>query len=287
MDFLKDLKEWGISDSVVTMGTQFALKVVGTILVFFLAWYIAGWLQRLLQNTLKRIAFDVTLSKFFSTVIRWLVLLLAAMACLEIFGIETTSFAAVIGAAGLAIGLAFQGTLSNLAAGVMLLAFRPFKVGDVISVAGKTGGVDEISLFTTTLDSPDNQHIILPNAQVFGASIVNITHHAERRVDIPVGTDYSADVDATRAALEGCLKDIPNMLSEPAPQIFLAGLGGSSVDWQVRVWCKTEHYWDVYQATIRAIKYALDAAEIGIPFPQMDVHIDHVNAPPMPEPPSK
>ena len=191
-----------------------------------------------------------------------------------VFGIETTSFAAVIGAAGLAIGLAFQGTLSNFAAGMMLLIFRPFKVGDVVTVDGHTGKVAELELFTTELTTPDNRRLIVPNNKIFGSTIENITHHPIRRVDVPVGVDYTAGIDQVREILEQVPPRIPGVLEDPSYQIFLKELGASSVDWVVRVWCKTEDFWDVHQATIRSTKMALDAEGIGIPFPQLDVHLD-------------
>jgi small conductance mechanosensitive channel len=191
-----------------------------------------------------------------------------------VFGIQTTSFAAVIAAGGLAIGLAFQGTLSNFAAGVMLLAFRPFKVGDLIVVAGTMGTVQEIELFTCELTALDNRRIVIPNSSIFGSTIENLTHHPQRRVDIPVGTSYSADTDRVRAVLEATLAKVEGVLEEPAPQVLLKGLGSSSVDWQLRGWCNTEDYWDVWQRMIRDAKAALDREGIGIPFPQQDVHLD-------------
>jgi small conductance mechanosensitive channel len=156
----------------------------------------------------------------------------------------------------------------------MLLTFRPFKVGDVINVAGNTGGVEEIGLFTTAMNTPDNRHIIVPNSAVFGATIVNITHNTSRRVDISVGVDYDAKIDDVREVLKGCIKNIPSRDAsrDDEHQVFLVGLGGSSVDWQVRVHGPTDKYWDIHQETIRAIKMALDGADIGIPYPNVVVH---------------
>jgi len=253
---------------------QYATKLAGAVVFLLLAWIAAGWSRRIVRRALERASFDSTLTLFFANVARWLVLLLALLACLGIFGIQTTSFAAVIGAAGLAIGLAFQGALSNVAAGVMLLIFRPFSVGDVVNAGGVIGKVTEIQLFTTTFDTPDNRRIIVPNALIFGQTIENVTHHDQRRVNVDVGTDYSADLDHVRQVLEAAIPGIPGVLEEPAPQVFLSALGGSSIDWQVRVWCNTGDYWDVHQATVRGVKRALDEAAIGIPFPQMDVHLD-------------
>jgi small conductance mechanosensitive channel len=170
--------------------------------------------------------------------------------------------------------MAFQGTLGNFAAGIMLLVFRPFKVGDFVEVNDDTGVCEHIDLFTCEFRTLDNRKLIIPNGAVFGSTITNYTGYDVRRVDVDVGADYSASIDATRKALETSAAGVPGMIKDPAPQVFLKGLGGSSVDWQVRVWCKTDDYWDVWQATVRACKVSLDEAGIGIPFPQQDVHLD-------------
>jgi small conductance mechanosensitive channel len=196
------------------------------------------------------------------------------MTCLSYFGIETTGFAAVIGAAGLAIGLAFQGTLSNFAAGAMLLIFRPYKVGDLVNVAGHLGKVTEIELFTTTIDTLDRRRVIVPNSSIYGTVIENVTYHAWRRVDVPVGVAYAADIDETRAALDRAIRSVPGVLAEPAAEVALLGLGASSVDWAVRVYAPRDKFGDVKQATIRAVKRELDHSGIAIPFPQLDIHFD-------------
>lgn len=200
------MKEWleglGLSketiDSVMAyisnLAVNYAGKVAGAIVILLLAMFISGWVRSMVEKALTRVNFDPTLTKFFGTASRWVVLLLAVLGCLGMFGIETTSFAAVIGGASLAVGLAFQGSLSNVAAGVMLLTFRPFSVGQVITVAGQTGKVDEIGLFTTALNTPDNRHIIIPNGQVFGSTIVNITHNPKRRVGVSIGIGYDDDL---------------------------------------------------------------------------------------------
>ncbi len=263
-----------IGSNVVVFISTWGLRVIGVVVALVVAWIAAGWLQRTVQYSLERRNFDKTLGLFFSRLARWGLLAAVMIGCLGVFGIETTSFAAVIGAAGLAVGLAFQGTLSNFAAGVMLLIFRPFKVGDVVKVGGEIGGVDSIDLFTTDLTTPDNRKIIMPNSAIFGHTIENLTHHDKRRVDIDVGVDYGADVEATRKVLEEAAPTIEGALQDPAPQVFLKSLGASSVDWQMRIWTTTDKYWDVYQATIETTKRALDAAKMGIPYPQMDVHLD-------------
>ena len=263
-----------ISEETWILITQYATRVAGVLVLLFVGFIVAGWVGRLVWRGCQRGKLDPTLGKFFAKMARWAILIFVVLACLGVFGVNTTSFAAVLAAAGLAVGLALQGSLSNFAAGVMLLVFRPFKVGDVVTVNGCTGKVNEIELFTTTLDTPDNRRLILPNSAVFGTTIENITFHSTRRVDVAVGADYSADIDKTREVLEKAAKGVPGILEDPPPQIVLGELGGSSVDWVVRVWCATSDYWPTKEATTRAVKMGLDEAGIGIPFPQMDVHLD-------------
>jgi len=252
---------------------EYGPKVVGVLVALLLALMIAGWAERVVRAGLERRNFDDTLTRFFAKLTRYLILIGAVLGCLGVFGIQTASFVAVLAAAGFAIGLAFQGTLGNFAAGVMLLVFRPFKVGDFVEVNGETGVCEHIDLFTCEFRTLDNRKLIIPNGSVFGSTITNYTGHEKRRVDIDVGAEYSADIDATRAALENAFAKVEGRLDDPPPQAFLKGLGDSSVDWQVRVWCRTEDYWDVWQSTVRATKLALDEAGVGIPFPQQDVHL--------------
>lgn len=256
-----------------TLIWTYGTRVVGVLVLLFVAWVAAGWARRATTRGLKRGGLDATLTKFFGNLARYLVLTVTVLMALSLFGIETTGFAAVIAAAGFAIGMALSGTLGNFAAGVMLLTFRPFKVGDFVSVGDVTGKVNEIELFTTTLDTPDNRRLIVPNGQVFNNTIENITFHPVRRVDVAVGTDYGADLAQARAVLEQVAAS-HHVVDDREPQVLLTGLGDSSIDWQVRAWCKTDDYWDVKDALTHAVKDALDAAGIGIPFPQRDVHID-------------
>ncbi len=253
---------------------DYGLNVIGALVLVFAAWVVSGWARRATARALERTRMDATLVKFFANFAKYTVMVLAILACLGIFGVETVSFAAVFAAVGFAIGLAFQGTLSNFAAGVMVLTFRPFKVGDVVNVGGVTGKVEQIDLFTTTLDTPDNRRIIMPNAAVAGTTIENFTHHDTRRVDVNVGTDYSADLDATRRVLQMVADAEPAKLPDRDSQVYLLELGDSSIAWVVRVWTKTENYWAVRERLTRDIKVGLDKAGISIPFPQMDVHMD-------------
>jgi small conductance mechanosensitive channel len=226
------------------------------------------------RRTLERVKFDETLTFFLAKLVRWGILTLVAVMCLSKFGVETASLAAVIGATGLAVGLAFQGTLSNFAAGAMLLIFRPYKVGDTVVVAGHTGTVDEIELFTTTLDTPDKRRVIIPNSSIFGAVIENHTYHAMRRFETAVGTAYGADIDQTRTALERAVRTVPIVLPEPVAEVLLTALGASSVDWTIRGWARRDSLGQARQAVIRAVKMELDRAGVGIPFPQMELHFD-------------
>ncbi|MCA9688634.1 MAG: mechanosensitive ion channel, partial [Myxococcales bacterium] len=180
----------------------YGVKIVGVLLAIWISFRVGAWIERLVNNGLRKREFDAALTKFFGSLARWLLITAAILACLGVFGIETTSFAAILGAAGLAIGLAFQGTLSNFAAGVMLLTFRPFRIGDYVKVASNEGTVAEIGLFVTSLDTLDNRRLILPNATIIAANIDNYTHHEVRRVDIDVGVAYSADLDEARRVLD-------------------------------------------------------------------------------------
>lgn len=264
------------SDTVLTSLYQllvdFLPKVVGVIVLLVITFTVARWLgNRTTRVVEKRL--ETTLARFFGSLVRYGIIIMGVLGCLRIFGFETTSFAAVLGAAGLAIGLAMQGTLSNFSAGVMLLAFRPFKVGDVVGVAGITGKVVELSLFTTTFDTPDNRRLIVPNGGIFGSTIENITFHEMRRVDVSVGTDYGADLDRTRAALMEAALSVEGRDPEREPQIFLKDLGDSAIGWSVRVWGPTAAYFDIHERMTRAVKMRLDEVGIGIPYPQMDVHV--------------
>lgn len=256
------------------VGTDWLIKVGGVLVALFVAWVVAGWVRRAIRKSLEKRSFDTTLTRFFANLARYAILTVVVVGCLGVFGIQTTSFAALVAALGLAVGLAFQGTLGNFAAGIMLLIFRPYKVGDYVRAGGEMGSVEEIELFFTELKTPDNRRVIVPNGPIFAGTIENFSHYDMRRCGIPVGVEYGADIDRTREVLEGAVKTMEGVLDEPAPQIFLKELGGSSVDWEVRVWVKTSEYWDVHQRGVRAVKKALDEAGLGIPFPQMDVHLD-------------
>ena len=254
------------------------MNLLGAILLLIVTVIVAGWAKRATRRMVERSDLDPTLAAFFSSLARYTVLILGGLAVLGVFGISVASFAAILAAAGFAVGLALQGTLSHFAAGVMLLTFRPFGIGDKVSAADVTGKIVEIGLFTTLFDTPDNRRIIVPNGAIFGSTIENHSHHDIRRVDVGVGTDYGADLTETRTVLEEVATSIEGGLSDPAPQVYLSELGASSIDWAVRVWAPTEEYWTVRERLTNQIKEALDARDIGIPYPQMDVHLDQLAA---------
>jgi len=263
-----------IVETVVPLITTWALRVVGVVLFLVVAWIVAGWTGRRTRRSMERARLDPALAGFFAPAVRWLIILAALIAALGIFGVQTTSFAAVLGAAGLAVGLAFQGSLSNFAAGVLLLVFRPFRIGDVINAAGMVGKVEGIGLFTTNLDTFDNRRLIVPNKAVFDGTIENITFHGTRRVDVEVGVEYGAPIDRTREVLEKVLAGAEGRIDEPESAVVLVGLGAHSVNWVLRIWCRADDFWAVKERVTRAVKLALDEAGIGIPFPQLDVHLN-------------
>lgn len=262
--------EW-LAQTARELALDWGLKIIGALLVLAVTWMIAAWIRRAVYRAINRPRFDQTVVRFLSNLSRWAVIIMGLVACLGVFGINTTSVAAAVGAAGLAIGLAMQGSLSNLAAGIMLLILRPFKVGDVIQVDGMLGTVDEIELFNLKLDTPDNRRIIFPNGRVFGAVIENITHHPRRRADVMVGVEYAADTARTREVLLRAVSGVPGILTDPAPQVVLLELGASSVNWRVSGWCATAEFWPTRQAITEAVKKELERSGITIPFPQMDV----------------
>ncbi len=269
------MENWNdyLTPEMLSQLTDYAVRVVGVLLLLFVAKIVAGWVSRIVMRGLERAEFDVTLTKFFGKFANYAVLIMAVLACLGVFGVETTSFAAVLAAAGFAIGLAFQGTLSNFSSGVMLLTFRPFQVGHFVKMAGQAGTVSEIGLFTTTLLTPDRHKIIVPNAEAFGGVIENFSTEPVRRVDVNVGVDYSADLRQVRQVLESVIAAEKDRDESEDSFPYLLDLGDSAINWQLRVWTKAENYWAVRERLTQSVKSALDEAGIGIPFPQMDVHV--------------
>ncbi|MFM9271877.1 mechanosensitive ion channel family protein [Halomonas elongata] len=256
-------------------GTSFAINLVAAIAIFVIGRWVAKLLHRLVTKAMQRAKTDPLVVTFAGNIIYVLLMFAVVLAAIGQLGIQTTSLIAVLGAAGLAIGLALQGSLANFAAGVMVVLFRPYRVGDYIEGGGVSGTVEEVQIFTTELSTPDNRKIIVPNGQMLSDAITNYSAHATRRVDLVVGVGYGDDIDTVRRVLEGVVADDARVLADPAPNIRIGSLGDSSVNWIVRPWVKAIDYWDVYWEMTEEIKRRFDREGINIPFPQRDVHVYH------------
>ncbi|MEA1945972.1 MAG: mechanosensitive ion channel [Thermodesulfobacteriota bacterium] len=253
--------------------TIYGLKVIAAIVVFIVGRCIAKGLTKFTEKVMNKRKVDPTIVSFAGNMTYIALLVFVVLAALGQLGIQTTSFIAVIGAAGLAIGLALQGSLSNFAAGFLMVIFRPFKVGDYIEGAGVAGTVETIQIFTTQLQTPDNKTVIIPNASLTADNITNWSVKGTRRVDLVMGIGYGDDIDKARNIMEDILAKDERILKDPAPNIAVVELAESSVNFVVRPWVKAEHYWDVYFDTTENIKKSFDAGGISIPFPQRDVHM--------------
>jgi len=254
--------------SAVETLTPFLLNAIGALVVFILGLWVAGRFKSVLRRTLERSPqIDQTLSGFLSSLVYYGLIALVVITTLGVFGVPTTSFAAVIGAAGLAIGLALQGTLGHLASGVMLLGFRPFQVGDYVEAAGHAGTIKEITLFTTVLATVDNRKIIIPNGEVFASSVTNYSAYDTRRVDLVFGVGYGADLDKAMGIIRTALREETRAKGDPEPVIAVDNLGDSSVDIICRVWVDKADYFPVKWALTKEVKERFDAQGVDIPFP--------------------
>jgi len=229
-----------------------------------------------LKRVFKRKSTDETLSKFVISLTRIVLLVVVILASLSTLGVETTSFVAIIGAAALAIGFALQGSLSNFAAGIMLIMFRPFEVGHFVEAGGATGTVEAIRIFNTVMTTPDNKTIIIPNSAITGGNITNFSAKDTRRVDMVFGIGYDDDIKKAKEIMEGIINADSRILKDPAPVVRVVELADSSVNFAVRPWVKSENYWGVYFDLIEGIKMSFDQNGISIPFPQTDVHLHQV-----------
>jgi small conductance mechanosensitive channel len=251
----------------------YGLEVVGALIILVVGYWIARAIRTLLAGIMRKAKTDETLTSFVCSLSYVALLTFVVIAALGKLGIPTASFIAVVGAAGLAVGLALQGALANFAAGVLMVIFKPIKVDDFVEVAGVTGIVEDIEIFTTQLRTPDNKTIIVPNGKVMGDSITNFTAKDCRRIDLVIGVSYADDLDKVKQVLEGVLAADARVLKEPAPMVGVLEMADSSVNFVVRPWVKTPEYWDLYFDLQKAIKQRFDAERISIPFPQQDVHL--------------
>ena len=262
-----------IIDTVIPVITNYGMRVLGALLILIVGRIISGILGRLVDKALGRAKVDVSLRDFLVALTKIAVLAFAVVASLAKFGVETTSFVAVLGAAGFAIGFALQGSLGNFAAGVMILIFKPIKVGDLVEVAGYLGVVQSIDLFVTVINTPDNQRVIVPNGKLTSDVINNVNGNGTRRVDMTAGISYADDIDKAKAICMEVMKRHEKVLADPEPYVGVSEMADSSVNLAVRPWCNGDDYWTVFFDINQGIKEAFDAADVSIPFPQRDVHL--------------
>lgn len=263
-----------IISKIQELAALYGFKVLAAIIIFLVGRWIARALKNLTERMMKKKEVDPTLITFVGDMTYVALLVFVIIAAVNQLGVQTTSFIAVIGAAGLAIGLALQGSLANFAAGFLLILFRPFKEGDFIKGAGVSGAVEKISIFVTELKSPDNKKIIIPNSKLTGDNIINYSANDTRRIDLVIGVSYGDDLQKVKQVLEDILSKDSRILKDPEPTIAVSELADSSVNFVVRPWVKTGDYWSVYFDTTENVKTRFDAEGINIPFPQRDVHLD-------------
>jgi small conductance mechanosensitive channel len=251
----------------------YGMRVVAAIAIFVVGRWIAKALRNFLSRLMTRQNVDQTLSTFVTSLSYVTLMAFVIIAALNQLGIQTASLIAVLGAAGLAVGLALQGSLSNFAAGVLMIIFKPFKAGDYIEGGGTAGTVEEIQIFSTQLMTPDNKTVIVPNSKMMSDNIVNYSAKGTRRVDMTFGIGYGDDIDKARSVIQSIIDKDDRVMKDPEPVIVVSALADSSVNFAVRVWTRSDDYWGFYFDATEAVKKAFDAENISIPFPQRDVHI--------------
>lgn len=266
---------WGL---IQTNGVEFAGNLLTAIVIFFVGKWVVNLVVKGLMKGMQKGELDTTLRRFIANLARMLLMLFVIIAAINALGVQTASLIALVGAAGLAVGLALQGSLSNFAAGVLIVLFRPYKVGDWIEGGGVAGAVEEVQILTTVLKTGDNKRVIIPNSQIMGSTITNYSANDTRRVDLVVGVSYSDDLDKVRKELQGLVDADERILKDPAVTIAVSELADSSVNFVLRPWVATADYWAVYFDLTERVKKRFDEVGISIPFPQRDVHIHNVAA---------
>lgn len=262
-----------IKEFLMTTGVEFGLNLVKAIALLIIGLWVLKWVNKGFAKLLNRKSIDPSLQPFLKSLIKNVLRVLLIFSVLATLGVKMTSFVAVIGAAGLAIGLSLQGTLQNFAGGVIILTIRPFKVGDYIQAQGFEGTVSAIYIFNTVMHTIDNKRVVIPNGKLSNESVINYSAEKTRRVDMVFGIHYDDDIKKAKEILEKLIQEDPRVLPDPKYMINVAGLGDSSVNLNCRPWVKTEDYWDLYWDFQEKVKIAFDEAGITIPFPQRDVHM--------------
>jgi small conductance mechanosensitive channel len=263
-----------INEILQTYVIPWGIKLVLALAIFYIGRMVVAGVVAFVRKVLHGRGMDDILVGFLVAILRWVLLLFVVIAALSQLGINTNSLVALLGAAGLAIGLSLQGSLSNFAAGVMLIIFRPFTKGNFVEAGGATGIIETIGIFTTTMTTPDNKEVIVPNGAIIGGNITNYSARPTRRVDMVFSVSYDDDLRKARQILEEIIAADERILPEPAPVIAVGALAESSIDFLVRPWAKTEDYWKLLWDTTETVKHRFDEAGISIPFPQVDVHFD-------------
>ncbi|ERM59838.1 MULTISPECIES: small-conductance mechanosensitive channel MscS [Vibrio] len=276
VDGLSHAEQWLTNNSDLFI--QYGVNIISALIILFIGNIIVKAIANSVSKVLEKKKMDRAVVEFIHGLVRYLLFVIVLIAALGRLGVQTASVVAVIGAAGLAVGLALQGSLSNFAAGVLIVAFRPFKSGDYVEIGGVAGSVDSIQIFQTILTTPDNKMVVVPNGSVIGSPITNYSRHATRRIDLMIGVSYNADLQKTKALLTKICESDERVLKEPGVQVGVHTLADSSVNFVVRPWVSTADYWSVYFDLMQAIKEGLDNEGIEIPFPQMDVHMNKVEA---------
>ncbi|WP_142784977.1 mechanosensitive ion channel family protein [Changchengzhania lutea] len=261
-----DTEKW------LELALEYGLKILGAIVIWIIGAWVIKKLIKVTRKGMEKANYDASLQKFLLNLLSWILKIVLIIVVLGTVGVETTSFAAILAAAGLAIGLALQGSLGNFAGGVLLMIFKPIKIGDLIEAQGEVGVVKEIEIFTTKLTGLSNREIIIPNGALSNGNIINYTTEGTRRVDLIIGVGYDSDIKKTKDVLMNVLKSHPKVIETPEPTVNVSELADSSVNFAVRPWCHAEDYWAVYFGITENVKIALDAAGIDIPYPHQ-VHI--------------
>ena len=269
---LDKLNDFNINEMISTYVVPWGINIIMALMIFIIGRIVVNILTKVMGKLMIKASVDETLVDFVKSISHTVLLLFVIVASLDQLGVDTTSLVALLGAAGLAIGLSLQSSLQNFAAGVMLLLFKPFKTGDYVEAGGSSGVIQKVNIFTTTMHSPDNKEIIIPNGAIYNGNIINYSARDTRRIDLVFGIGYDDDIKKAKSILEKTVQADQRVLSDPSPTIAVSELADSSVNFVVRPWVKTPDYWDVMFALTENVKLAFDENGISIPYPQMDVH---------------
>jgi len=274
----ENINKFLTSEDLMPLVVEWGMKIVLALVIFVVGRWVAKAITKALRKAMQRTEMDETLEDFLGSIAYATLLVAVILASVDTLGVNITSLLAIVGAAGLAVGLALKDSLGNFAAGVMLIIFRPFTKGDFVEVAGTAGTVDEVRIFNTILTTPDNKQITLPNGLITADAITNYSAMDKRRVDLVIGVGYDDDLKVARDTLLRVCNDHEKVLKEPAPAVWVVELGDNSVNFNVRPWANTDDYWGVYGDILETAKVELEAAGCSIPYPQRDVHLHQVNA---------